>query len=164
MKASTILATCFGIGYFPFASGTAMSAVATVLAIPLARWGGPSALLAGSLASFLLGIYVCGQHERITGRPDLPNEDPSECVIDELAGQWLACAFIAGFAGTHQSLFAFLLAFVCFRLFDITKLWPVSIAEDFPGGLGVMADDMVAGLMAGVLAVTAVYFLPPMHF
>ena len=159
LNPNTVLASCFGIGYFPLASGTVMSAVATVLAIPLARWGGPSALLAGSLAAFLLGIYVCGVHERITGR-----EDPSECVIDELAGQWLACAFIAGFAGTHQSLFAFLLAFACFRLFDITKLWPVSVAEDFPGGLGVMADDMVAGLMAGVLAVTALYFLPQFHF
>ncbi len=154
MKAATILASCFGIGYFPFASGTVMSAVAAGLAIPLARWGGPSALLAASLASFLLGIYVCGEHVRRTGR-----EDPSECVIDELAGQWLACAFIAGFAGTHQSLFAFLLAFLSFRLFDITKVWPIHLAEDLPGGLGVMADDMVAGLVAGVLAVTTVYFL-----
>jgi phosphatidylglycerophosphatase A len=89
--------------------------------------------------------------------------DPSECVIDELAGQWLACAFaLLSFGGllpaNHLSLPAFGLAFVLFRLFDIWKPWPVSWAENsLKGGLGVMMDDIVAGLMAGVLVALARY-------
>jgi phosphatidylglycerophosphatase A len=96
---------------------------------------------------------------RETGR-----QDPPECVIDELAGQWLACsACLLSFGGllpaTHISLPAFLLAFVFFRLFDIWKPWPVSWADqELTGGIGVMTDDMIAGLMAGVLVVLARYF------
>jgi phosphatidylglycerophosphatase A len=97
---------------------------------------------------------------RQTGRHD----DPSECVIDELAGQWLACAFAGlSFSGlvpvAASPLPSFILAFVLFRLFDIWKPWPVSWAETFSGGVGVMLDDMVAGLMAGVLVVAARFFL-----
>ena len=73
-------------------------------------------------------------------------DDPSECVIDEVAGQFLACAM------APLSLFGFLLAFALFRLFDISKLWPISEAERLRGGLGQsMADDMVAGLLAGLI-------------
>ena len=92
-------------------------------------------------------------------------QDPPECVIDELAGQWLACsACLLSFGGlvpvTHFSLPAFFLAFAAFRLFDIWKPWPVSWAdEQLKGGLGVMTDDMIAGLMAGAVVVAARYFL-----
>jgi phosphatidylglycerophosphatase A len=76
--------------------------------------------------------------------------DPKECVIDELAGQWIACAF------APLSPVAYLLAFILFRAFDITKIWPVSRAERLHGGLGIMADDVVAALMAGaIIAVPA---------
>ncbi|HEX4272370.1 MAG TPA: phosphatidylglycerophosphatase A, partial [Rhizomicrobium sp.] len=91
-------------------------------------------------------------------------DDPSECVIDELAGQWLACAFcLLTFGGlipvSHISLPVFLLAFLLFRLFDIWKPWPVSWADQkLKGGLGVMTDDMIAGLMAGVLVALARFF------
>jgi phosphatidylglycerophosphatase A len=85
-------------------------------------------------------------------------------VIDELAGQWLACAFcLFTFGGLlpadHISLPAFALAFVLFRLFDIWKPWPVGWADrELSGGIGVMTDDMIAGLMAGVLVAAARYF------
>ena len=71
--------------------------------------------------------------------------DPSECVIDEVAGQFLACAL------APLSLYGFILAFALFRLFDISKLWPISEAERLRGGLGIVADDMVAGLLAGLI-------------
>jgi phosphatidylglycerophosphatase A len=85
-------------------------------------------------------------------------------VIDELAGQWLACAFavlpLAGLPAAPITLPGFFLAFALFRLFDIWKPWPVSWADQkLPGGLGVMADDMIAGLMAGLLVMAARYFL-----
>jgi phosphatidylglycerophosphatase A len=159
-RASTVIASVFGIGYFEFAPGTIMSAIAVPLAILIAlRGGGAMGILGATLIALIIGILACADHVRETGR-----EDPPECVIDELAGQWLACAFcLLSFGGLlpapHISLPMFLLAFLLFRLFDIWKPWPVSWADqNIKGGLGVMTDDMIAGLMAGVLIVAARFF------
>ena len=159
MRVSTVIASVFGIGYFPFASGTVASLAAMPFAALILLHGGGIVLAAASLIAFALGVWACGDHVRMTGR-----EDPSECVIDEVAGQWLACAFASlTFGGliptTHISVLAFALAFALFRLFDIWKPWPVSWADqNLKGGLGVMTDDMIAGLMAGVLVALARYF------
>ncbi|MEY4966657.1 MAG: hypothetical protein RL274_2240 [Pseudomonadota bacterium] len=156
LRASTVVASVFGIGYFQVAPGTVMSAVAVPLAILIAiHGGGGVGLLAASIAVFAIGVLACADHVRSTGR-----QDPSECVIDELAGQWLACAFaVLPFGGLRSdtiSLPAFALAFGLFRLFDIWKPWPVSWADtNLKGGIGVMTDDMIAGLMAGALVVLA---------
>ena len=152
MRFSTIIASVLGIGYFPVASGTVMSIVATILAAILAPHGGGLTLVAASLLAFIIGVWACGDHVRATGR-----DDPSECVIDELAGQWLACAGIC-FTPIYPSVASFALAFLLFRLFDILKPWPISAAEKLPGGMGVMADDMLAGLAAGIIAGAVHYF------
>ena len=149
MRISTIIASVLGIGYFPVASGTVVSIVAVPLAILIARQGGGAAVIVASLLAFVIGIWACGDHVRATGR-----KDPSECVIDELAGQWLACAGIC-FAPASAAEFA--LAFLAFRLFDILKPWPISAAEKLPGGMGVMADDMLAGLGAAIIAAAVQY-------
>ena len=150
MRVSTVIASVFGIGYFPFASGTVASLAAMPLAALILHHGGGLALAAASLVAFAVGVWACGDHVRATGR-----EDPSECVIDEVAGRWLACAFASA------SLPSLALAFFLFRLFDIWKPWPVGWADrELPGGLGVMADDMIAGLMAGVLVAFAGYWVP----
>jgi phosphatidylglycerophosphatase A len=160
LRASSLIASVCGIGYVPVASGTVASAVAVPFALPIIFYGGGWGLVAASLVAFGVGVWACGDHVRATGR-----EDPSECVIDELAGQWLACAFAVLPLGrllpaASVTLPAFLLAFALFRLFDIWKPWPVSWADQqLPGGLGVMADDMIAGLMAGLLVAAARYFL-----
>ena len=161
-RASTVVASVFGIGYFDIAPGTIMSAIAVPLAILIGIFGGGGmGLLASSIIVLVIGILACADHVRETGR-----QDPPECVIDELAGQWLACAFaMLTFNGliptTHISLPAFALAFVLFRLFDIWKPWPVGWADrELPGGLGVMTDDMIAGLMAGVLVAVLRYLVP----
>jgi phosphatidylglycerophosphatase A len=161
-RAATAIASVGGIGYAPFASGTVASAVAALLALPLLYLGGSAALVAASILAFVIGIAACDAHVRATGR-----DDPSECVIDEVAGQWLACAFaLPGFGGLvpqpQDAAVTLCLAFLLFRLFDIWKPWPVSWAErSFSGGLGVMADDMVAGLLAG-LCLMAVRWLVPL--
>lgn len=158
LRASSLIASVCGVGYVPVASGTVASVVAIALALPIGLYGGGWSLLAASLIAFGIGIWACGDHVRATGR-----EDPSECVIDELAGQWLACAFAVlplGLPAAPITLWGVLLAFALFRLFDIWKPWPVSWADQkLPGGLGVMADDMIAGLMAGLLVLAARYFL-----
>jgi phosphatidylglycerophosphatase A len=160
-RASTVVASVFGIGYFEFAPGTIMSAIAVPLAIMIGlRGGGGMGILGASIIVLVIGILACADHVRETGR-----DDPSECVIDELAGQWLACAFcllpLGGLVppALHLSFPAFFLAFVLFRLFDIWKPWPVSWADQkLSGGIGVMTDDAIAGLMAGVLVAAARFF------
>jgi phosphatidylglycerophosphatase A len=161
-RLATIVASVFGIGYFSVAPGTVMSAVAVPLAILIGLYcGGAMAILAASLIALAIGIAACGEHVRATGR-----EDPSECVIDELAGQWLACAFcllpLGGIApATGISLPAFAIAFLLFRLFDIWKPGPVGWADrNLGGGLGVMMDDMLAGLMAGIGVILFRHFVP----
>ena len=140
-------ATLFGVGRAPLAPGTAASLVALPFAWLIATAFGPVPLLALAIAVGILAVPISGTYAKEIGR-----EDPSDCVIDELAGQWLACA-CAPFTWKGYAL-----AFVVFRLFDMTKLWPVSAAEKLRGGFGIVADDMVAGAMAGVIVLLAVHF------
>jgi len=141
------LATLFGIGRVPAAPGTAASLIALPIAWMFAAAFGSLALLALSVAVGLLAVPISSAYERESRR-----EDPSDCVIDELAGQWLACAFVP------LTLWGLALAFLLFRLFDMTKLWPVSAAEKLKGGWGIVADDMVAGAIAGVIVMLLVHF------
>jgi phosphatidylglycerophosphatase A len=124
----------------PYAPGTAASLVAALAAWPIATAFGHWVLLGFGLAVGLVAIPIADAYARECGRGD-----PSECVIDELAGQWIALAF------APPSLFGFALAFALFRYLDIRKLWPVSEVEKLKGGLGIVADDVVAGLIAGLI-------------
>ena len=143
------LATCFGLGRVPFAPGTAASAVALPIGWAIALFGGWETLLLFSAVLSVLGIWACGSHARARGV-----HDPSECVIDEVAGQWIALIGVA-MTGRLGDPGAPALAFVLFRFFDITKLWPISRAERLPGGTGIMADDLLAGVFAALLVVLA---------
>lgn len=140
-------ATAFGIGRLPHAPGSWASLAAIVIAVPvmwLTGWMGMAVL---GLATAVFGTWACDQYAAATGI-----EDPKECVIDEFAGQWIACA-IAGIAAMPDapalSWGGFVLAFLLFRLFDVAKPWPINRAEELRGGLGIMADDVVAGVIAG---------------
>jgi phosphatidylglycerophosphatase A len=151
-RASAVVSTVFGIGYFSVAQGTIMSAIALPIAILLAiNAGGYVGVGGTAILALVIGILSCNEYVRESG-----NEDPSECVIDELAGQLLASAFVSFGA---LSIPAFFLSFALFRLFDIWKPWPVSWAEDeLHGGLAVMMDDIVAGVMAGIPCFIVHYF------
>jgi phosphatidylglycerophosphatase A len=148
MKIYESLATLFGIGRVRTAPGTVASLVALILAYPVAATGGRFMLLAGGLVANAVGAWACDVYAREKGQ-----KDPPECVIDEFAGQWIACAFVplSPFSFAPLSLLGFVLAFVLFRIFDIAKPWPISRLERLPGGLGIMADDLAAGLAAGVI-------------
>ncbi|MDE2134188.1 MAG: phosphatidylglycerophosphatase A [Alphaproteobacteria bacterium] len=140
-------ATLFGIGRVPVAPGTAASLAAALTAWPIAVAAGHWVLLGLGVAVGLAAIPLSGNYARECGRGD-----PSECVIDEVAGQWVACTF------APLTLWGFALAFLAFRLFDMTKLWPVSAAEKLAGGVGIVADDIVAGAMAGVIVFLLAHF------
>ena len=137
---ATALSTVFGVGYARFAPGTVASAVALPFAWLILWKLGPTALMMASLGIYLIGVWSCDVYAKKTG-----GVDPSECVIDEVAGQWLACAV------APLSLGGFAIAFALFRFFDISKLWPVSLGERIDGGWGIMTDDMIAGALAAII-------------
>jgi phosphatidylglycerophosphatase A len=141
---SSLLATFFGIGRIPFASGTFASAAALPFGIVLAMRGW-QALVAASIVAVIVGIWACGQHAAKLGVTD-----PSECVLDEVAGQWIALVPIALYARPLDWQL-YVLAFFLFRLLDVLKFWPMSAGERLPGGYGVMADDVLAGSIAAGL-------------
>ncbi len=136
-----MISTLFGLGKFVKAApGTAGSFVAAVTSIFLPT-GVRTAVL---LALTGIGIWAAGAYERLTG-----TTDPSEVVIDEVVGQLIATlGHIAGTGAHDSSARYFIACFILFRFFDILKPWPVSACEKAPGGVGIMLDDIVAGILA----------------
>ncbi len=132
-RLALVIATAGGAGWSPVAPGTVGSAVAA-----LGLWLVPSSQ-SGRVVFFLavtaLGIWAAGRAERTLGR-----KDPGAIVIDEVAGMTLA---VLPWVPTWSVLLAGL---VLFRIFDIWKPFPANQAQQLQGGLGVMADDLVAGL------------------
>ena len=133
-------ATAFGIGRIPYMPGTAASLAAVILAVPVMVLVGWVGMVLLAVVTAVAGVWFSDAYALEIGV-----NDPGECVIDEFAGQWLACAF------APLTPAGFFLAFLLFRLFDAAKPWPVSKAEELRGGLGIVADDVGAGLIAGVV-------------
>lgn len=141
------LATAFGIGRVPQAPGTVASAVAIVIAVPVIGLGGWPVMMIVALLTAAAGVWSSDAYAAEIGIAD-----PKDCVIDEFVGQWIACAIAAMAAVPGEpkvSWIGYLMAFLLFRLFDIAKPWPVNRCERFHGGIGIMADDVAAGVMAG---------------
>lgn len=141
--ASWFIATWFGCGLIPIAPGTAASAAAVLIAFALhARLGWPPYWFAILAAALLIpGIWAAGAVARRTGQ-----EDPSLVVVDEVIGQWIT---IAGAAALNSK--SWIAAFVLFRVFDVWKPPPVRQLEHLPGGTGIVADDVMAGIYGAVV-------------
>ena len=136
-KPSHLFATWFGLGLIRPAPGT---------------WGSLAALLLWYFAEFLhssiyiiLPIFIlfswliCSQASQ-----DSDAKDHSAIVIDEVAGMLVALSFV------NHEIIIYLWTFLLFRLFDIWKPWPISLADkNVEGGLGILLDDLIAGLFAG---------------
>ena len=134
-----LFASGLGAGYAPIASGTFGTMVAIPLFILLSRWGTPG-VLAGLLFTAVLGIPAADHMERSLG-----TSDPGKVVIDEIAGYLLAMA------GSPVAVGHIIAGFFLFRFFDIVKPPPVRQAERYlRGGLGVVADDLLAGVYAWI--------------
>ncbi|MEI4470363.1 phosphatidylglycerophosphatase A family protein [Frigidibacter sp. MR17.24] len=144
--------TVGGIGYLRPASGTWASAAAIVVASFLHVTGGfPLVAIATVLA---IGAGFWGCHVVLKDRP---GEDPSEIVIDEVAGQWLAFSAVS-FGLWHAGVAtlpwpAWVAPFALFRLFDIWKPGWIGRADRRGDGAGVMLDDLIAGVFAAAVAV-----------
>jgi phosphatidylglycerophosphatase A len=146
------IATVFGAGRLPMAPGTWGSALTVGLYV-LALRGASTATLGVVLAGVtILGVLSANVAERVLGK-----KDPGEVVIDEVAGQLVAVLPI------HHSGLAtpgpILLSFLAFRAFDVLKPFPCYQLQRLPGGLGVMADDLFAGLYACLVAYGAALIL-----
>lgn len=129
-----LIATWFGCGLLPKAPGTWGSAAALPLAWLIASWGGVPAMAAAVVAATLAGWWAADIYVRRTGR-----DDPGEVVVDEVAGQWLVLLAVPPDPVLYGA------GFVVFRVLDIWKPWPACWADRrIGGGLGVMADDMLA--------------------
>lgn len=155
---SRLLTSFFGVGQVRPASGTWASALAVILAIFLHGIGGFPLLFLATLAITAIGFAAVKADlaTRTSGETD-----PSDIVIDEVAGQWIAmCAPSAGFwfAGLPPWDIPWpgpVAAFVAFRLFDIWKPWIVGRADRRHDYVGVMLDDIYAGLMAAAVVILA---------
>lgn len=171
------LATC-GVGYFPIAPGTLGALVGVGVYITVWTWlyrllearalrGGLNLLfiftpLAAAMLLLiflvtLLGVWAASRAEKV-----IQKKDPSIVVIDEVAGQMIA--LLSG-PFWIQTWWSILTAFILFRLFDIWKPYPVRRLEALESGLGIMADDVLAGIYALIVnsLVIAAYLLlfPP---
>ncbi len=153
---AALLATGFGAGLSPIAPGTAGSAVGLALSWILSRTFAshlpsiaPSVgLLMSGLLIGLLGVAVSGPVCRV-----LRAEDPGCIVIDEVAGQTIACAGLATLPSPSPAVW--IAAFLLFRLFDVWKPGPIRQLQSLPGGWGVVMDDVGAGLAAAILLTLA---------
>jgi phosphatidylglycerophosphatase A len=152
MTPDRLIATWFGAGLLRPAPGTWGTLAALPFAWALHGLGGFAALALGTVAVFALGWWVSA---RLTG-PE--NPDPSEIVIDEVAGMWLALwpvslgAQMAG-ADVLRLWPGIVAGFIAFRLFDIWKPGPIGWADRMHTPLGLMLDDILAGVFAAVAVV-----------
>lgn len=168
------IATC-GVGFIPIAPGTFGSIVGIglwlivrggILALlwPLAGRNNLNllhisyGLIAGQLAAAVLvtlvGTWAASRVEKMHGA-----KDPQKVVIDEVAGQFIALIAVPI---QFEDWWTIIIAFLLFRFFDIVKPYPARKFEDLHGGLGIMADDVVAGIYAAIgvaLAVTVQSFI-----
>jgi len=138
-RLALVLATAFYSGYVPFAPGTVGSVVGVGVYLALAASGVPWAVPAAIVAVFAAGVWAAGRAEA-----HFRTIDPGPVVIDEVAGMLVSLAWMdTGYAGLAAG-------FVLFRVFDIIKPYPANRLERLPGGLGIMADDVMAGVYANV--------------
>jgi len=147
LRISEIIGTVFYVGRSPFAPGT-MGSLAALLV-----WYISKPLIIDPL--FLLitgGVFFIGIAVS-TVLIDVWNEkDPKEIVIDEWVGMWISLYLVP-----HTILWGFV-AFFFFRVFDILKPGPVQVMDDMDDAIGVMMDDVVAGILACLVTQSLLYF------
>ncbi|OGB92864.1 MAG: hypothetical protein A3H39_01840 [candidate division NC10 bacterium RIFCSPLOWO2_02_FULL_66_22] len=131
-----MIATGAGVGHLPFAPGTAGSLLGAVLCFPLLTLPWP-VYLGATILLAVLAVWVAGRAASEAGE-----RDPAHVVIDEIVGMWVAAIALS------PSLYNVAAVFLLFRLMDVVKPAPIPRLERLPGGLGLVADDVAAGLLA----------------
>jgi phosphatidylglycerophosphatase A len=155
-RAAVAIATVGGLGYFPIAPGTVGSAAGVALYLVTTSWNW-TAQLALIAAVSLVGIWASTEAARHFKR-----EDPGAVVVDEVAGQ-LVTLFAIGGVGLLLTWRGLLIGFFIFRALDIIKPYPANRFERLHGGLGIMADDLMAGVYGNLLMWAVVSMFPSMR-
>lgn len=156
------LTSCFGLGLLPFAPGSWASLVPMFIFVALFYFNVSVVLLSVVLAFMVIaGSIICIKFSPAvisrTGR-----DDPGEVVADEFAGQALTflivCPLVAKVPAAQHVWIIAIAGFLLFRLFDIAKPFPVRRAEKLPRGWGILADDLLAALYAGIILLFFIHF------
>lgn len=148
--AVAVFVASFGyVGFFPFAPGTAGSLAALAL-FAFIRWVGvPMFELGAIVAVFAVGVWAASGTEAALGR-----KDPGIVVIDEVLGMLITLALLpVSIAGVFAG-------FLIFRALDVIKPYPARRVEDLHGGLGIMADDAVAGVYSYLILRLLLWMVP----
>ncbi|MHB9154128.1 MAG: phosphatidylglycerophosphatase A family protein [Endomicrobiales bacterium] len=135
----TVVASGFGAGYLPVASGTWASALAAALYWYLFPSGDLVTMLA-AVSAAVVGIPAATAAEKIYGK-----KDDSRIVIDEIAGMWISLLFLP------HTLKVLAAAFVVFRVLDVIKPFGIRRIQSLRGGWGVMADDVLAAVATNII-------------
>ena len=146
MRIARWFVTGLGVGYLPRAPGTAGSLLGVILFIPIQSIPRPYAFL------FLTLLFIVSVYTINLSMPFFVRKDPREIVIDEIWAILLVLFMVP------SSLVAYFFGFVLFRFFDIAKPIGVREAEHLPGGLGIMADDIIAALYT-LLIIWPIHYL-----
>jgi len=150
-----MLTSCFGLGRLPIAPGTWGSLPVAIIFGLMCQFHLPELSISIVMAALAIaGSVICVKFApaaiAATG-----NNDPGEVVADELAGQavtFLAVMFLSlNTLSTGQICITAVFGFLLFRLFDIAKPWPIHKLEKLPKGWGILADDLLAGVYAGIV-------------
>ena len=151
IKIYDIIATWFYSGYLTPASGTWGTLAALPLCIAVTYYFGIIGIIIGSCIIFFIGLWAADQYERETGK-----HDSSHIVIDEAAGMMIATLPLT----LQFDWLTLLLCFICFRAFDAIKKGPVGwLDKNIHGALGVMIDDVAAGLLAAITVLGVIIWI-----
>ena len=152
-KPYDFIASLGGIGLIPFAPGTFGSIFAWLVFVIMSHFVN---MLIYTIAIVFIAIWVCEK-----ASVNLIQKDHKSIVIDELAGMWVALVPVIYFASNQfERIIYACLALVFFRVFDILKPFPISYFDKkYKNGFGIVLDDIIAGILSGVLSVLIVVFL-----
>ena len=137
------LAEVYPIGRVKYAPGTLASLIALTFGYYILIFLNIKFFLLFVFIFVILSYFLCEAHIRLFNK-----KDPKEIVVDEFGGQFIALLGIIDSNNTNHILISLLSSFFLFRFFDITKLGPIKKLEKLPGGIGIITDDLVAGLCA----------------
>jgi phosphatidylglycerophosphatase A len=137
LRAADVIATWFGCGLSPIAPGTAGALGALPLYYAARALAGSVGVLGAAVVVGVVGTWAADDFARRANE-----KDPQRVVVDEVCGVLIALAF------SGRDLRSIAVAFVLFRLLDMFKPWPIRALERLPGGLGIMLDDVAAGVLA----------------
>jgi phosphatidylglycerophosphatase A len=128
----------FYTGFIPFASGT-FGSIAGLVIYYIPGFDKPVVIISAIVLFTIYGIYLGAKFEKVYGK------DPAQCTIDEVVGMWISLLFLP------KRIIISLTAFLIWRVMDILKPFPARQSEKLPGGLGIMIDDVIAGIYSLII-------------